>query len=195
MAFDGSGNLYVTNAFAHQIDKIAPDGTLNPFATVPDAEGLAFDARGNLYVSAGDQIQKVTPAGTVSLFATLPSGSSAFGLAFDAKGNLYAADALTDKISKINALGVESTFATLPTNTFPTGLAFDGSGNLYVTDVNSPSGVHKITPAGAVSVFTVSAEESFLYIAVTDDAGHPLALPPATPLGDYNGDGIVNAAD
>jgi hypothetical protein len=46
-----------------------------------------------------------------------------------------------------------------------------------------------------VSVFTVSAQEGFLYIAVTDDAGHPLALPPATLLGDYNGDGIVNAAD
>ena len=58
-----------------------------------------------------------------------------------------------------------------------------------------PADVHKITPAGEVESFAAHAQESFLYIAVTDDAGHPLALPPATLLGDYDRDRVVDAAD
>jgi hypothetical protein len=197
MAFDGSGNLYVGNTGAHQINKITPAGALSLFATLPagsSCEGLAFDVSGNLYAAGtSDQVNRITPSGTVSLFATLPAGSSPFGLAFDAIGNLYVSGFLTDQISKISPGGAVSLFATLPTNTQPVGLAFDAIGNLYEADVLGE--VHKITSAGVVSLFVSDANESFLHIAVTDDTGHPLPLPQATLLGDYNRNGIVDAAD
>jgi sugar lactone lactonase YvrE len=196
MTFDTSGNLYVGNSAAHQINRISPAGALSLFATVPvgiGAEGLAFDATSNLYAAGNDQVVKISPAGTVSLFANLPSGSTPFGLAFDDIGNLYVADLLADAIRKITVGGSVSTFATLATNTQPVGLAFDSQGNLYEAGVLGQ--VHKITPNGAVSLFASDFNESFLHIAMTDDSGQRLALPPATLFGDYNRDGTVDAAD
>ncbi len=197
LAFDGTGDLYVANNGADQINKITPAGTLSLFATLPvgsGSEGLAFDSNGNLYTADGntDQIRKITPSGTVSLFATLPAGSGPLGLAFDGIGNLYAADLITDQISKITPGGAVSLFATLPLNSQPIGLAFDTSGNLCSAGVSGQ--MYKITSSGAVSPFT-SAANTLTYIAATDDAGHPLAVPPATLLGDYNRNGVVDAAD
>jgi sugar lactone lactonase YvrE len=197
LAYDGSGDLYVANNGAHQINKISPAGTLSLFATLPigsDSEGLAFDSSGNLYTADGntDQIRKITPSGTVSLFATLPAGSAPLGLAFDDIGNLYAANLATDSISKITPGGAVSLFATLPVNWQPIGLAFDTTGNLYAAGVGAK--INKITPNGTVSYFA-SGTSTLTYIAVTDDTGHPLAVPPATLLGDYNRNGTVDAAD
>ena len=87
-----------TESIGHDVDRISSAGAVSVFARLPPdsffAEGLAFDANGDLFTADDntDQISKITPAGTVSLFATLPSGSSPAGLAFDSGGNLYAAN-------------------------------------------------------------------------------------------------------
>ena len=73
-----------------------------------------------------------------------------------------------------------------------TGLAFDSIGNLYAADLGGQ--ISKITPDGTVSYFA-TGNYAALFIAVTDDTGHPLAVPPATLYGDYNRNGIVDAAD
>jgi sugar lactone lactonase YvrE len=197
LAIDAGGDLYVANSSTDQINRITSTGTLSLFATLPgeapSSEGLAFDAGGNLYVSRSNgEIHKITSSGTVSLFVTLPPGSDPIGLAFDGIGNLYAADGNSEKINRITPGGAVSLFATLP---FPEawGLAFGTTGILYATDLSGD--VHKIAPDGTVSLFASVAAESFLYLAVTDDAGHPLSLPPATLLGDYNRNGTVDAAD
>jgi streptogramin lyase len=114
----------------------------------------------------------------VSAFATLPSGSSPRGLAFDSSGSLYAADCFTDQISKITAGGDVSLFATLPTESNPVGLAFDTSGSLYAAGLSGE--IEKIATDGTVSHFaTTTYTYPSLFIAVTDDAGNPLLLPPA----------------
>ena len=198
LAIDAGGNLYVANSSTDQINRITSTGTLSLFATLPgeapSSEGLAFDSGGNLYVARSNgEIHKMTSSGTVSLFATLPPGSDPIGLAFDGIGNLYAADGNSEKINRITPGGAVSLLATLPFSAQPWGLAFGTTGILYATDLSGE--VHKIAPNGTVSLFASVAAESFLYLAVTDDAGHPLALPPATLLGDYNRNGTVDAAD
>jgi streptogramin lyase len=88
LAFDTSGNLYV--AGGGSVTRITPAGVVSTFATGFNyAWGLAFDGRGNLFVSdyLGDSISEIAPNGTVSVFATgldLPTG-----LAFGSNGNLY----------------------------------------------------------------------------------------------------------
>ena len=186
----------MANSNLRQINRITSTGTLSLFATLQgdaSSEGLAFDSGGNLYVSRSNgEVHKITSSGTVSLFATLPPGSDPIGLAFDGIGNLYSADGNSEKINRITPGGAVSLFATLP---FPEawGLAFGTTGILYATDLSGD--VHKIAPDGTVSLFASVAAESFLFLAVTDDAGHPLSLPPATLLGDYNRNGTVDAAD
>jgi streptogramin lyase len=197
LAIDGSDNLYVQTPNS-DISKITPAGTLSHYATLPtgtDPAGLAFDSSGNLYVADGNnnRIHKITPSGTVSLFASLPAGTLPEGLAFDGIGNLYEAG-LDNLVHKITAGGAVSLFATLPNSpaSEAVGLAFDSSGNLYAAGLSGE--ISKIASDGTVSHFA-TATTSALYIAVTDDAGHPLAVPPATLLGDYNRNGVVDAAD
>jgi sugar lactone lactonase YvrE len=198
LTIDASGNLFVPNVNGVQIAKITPTGTLTVFASMAagsDCEGLAFDGIGNLYVvdSNNNQIDKITLAGTVSLFASLPSDAFPEGLAFDGIGNLYETG-LDNKVRKITPGGAVSLFATLPNSADPeaVGLAFDSSGSLYAAGLSGQ--ISKITPDGTVSYFA-TANYAALFIAVTDDAGHPLAVPPVTLLGDYNRNGSVDAAD
>lgn len=76
LAIDGQGNLYVADANNHRIRRIEPDGTVttyagsgeNGFADGPGSEakfssprGIAIDAAGNLFVTAGNRIRKITP--------------------------------------------------------------------------------------------------------------------------------------
>lgn len=76
LAFDLSGNLFVSNFGDHRIYKYAPSGDRTTFATsasgIRGPQGLAFDSAGNLYVanSVSNNILKYSPAGAASIFAT-----------------------------------------------------------------------------------------------------------------------------
>jgi len=125
IAFDSSGNLFVSNQFTETIDKITPGGVVSTFASagIFSPEGLAFDSSGNLFEADGNNvIHKITPGGVVSTFV---SGLSfPMALAFDpaGSGNLYEADAATNSIKMITPGGVITTFAT--GFNFPNALAF-----------------------------------------------------------------------
>jgi sugar lactone lactonase YvrE len=86
------------------IYKFAPDGTRtifagpDKFATGEYPVGLAFDSKGNLYVSietfsdpGADSIVYFTPMGVKSIFAT--DLTFPRGLAFDSSDNLFVAEA------------------------------------------------------------------------------------------------------
>ena len=108
---DTAGNVYAvavedkSPALAGIIYKFAPDGTRTVFAG-PSAftstqvpAGLAFDARGNLFVSTlgnrpDDAILVFTPTGMESTFAT--GLNNPHGMAFDAAGNLFVTETLWD---------------------------------------------------------------------------------------------------
>ena len=103
-----AGNLYAAEGGVdltgdRTIFKFAPDGTRTVFAgpdAFPEGEypvGLAFDSRGNLFVSietftdpGADSIVYFTPTGVKSTFAT--GLTTPRGLAFDSSGNLFVAE-------------------------------------------------------------------------------------------------------
>src|SRR3569833_600727 len=95
--------------------------------------GLAFDAKGNLYIAngLGDAVLRVGPlGGALVVFASGFKAPQA--VAFDAAGNLYVAGGADTAIVKVTPAGAGTIFATGFSR--PQALAFDKSGTLYVAD-------------------------------------------------------------
>ncbi len=74
LAFDASGNLFVSNAGGTTVSKFAP-GATTPSATLTGVNGpygMAFDSSGNLYVASysSNTVSKFAP-GTTTPSATL----------------------------------------------------------------------------------------------------------------------------
>jgi sugar lactone lactonase YvrE len=140
IALDGSGNIYVADAFNNRIRKITPTGVVKTLAgsgkegfadgmgidaVFNGPAGIAIDRDGNIYTAEwkGHRIRKITPEGVVATLAG--SGKAGFadgtgaeasfntpeGVALDYKGNVYVADARNNKIRKISPSGVVTTVA------------------------------------------------------------------------------------
>ncbi len=140
LAFDASGNLYVSDTGNNIIREITPAGAVSTIAGVPGSGGFADGAAGSALFSAP------------------------LGIVVATNGTIFVADSRNHCIREISNGGV-STFAGEPqvwgatdatgTNAQfngPLGLAFDAAGNLFVSDANNDT-IRKITPAGVVTTF------------------------------------------
>src|SRR5438477_77270 len=138
MAVGPDGSLYVADVQADVIWKVSNgslgvyggtvgncgyrDGALSQ-ALFCNANGLAIDGQGNLYVSqagVNNAIRKITPDGTVSTIA----GGEGSGF--------------------LDGSGSAAKFYT------PTQMSFGPDGNLYVIDLNNRA-VRRVTTAGVVT--------------------------------------------
>ncbi|MBW8758335.1 MAG: hypothetical protein JF586_12055 [Burkholderiales bacterium] len=158
-----------------------PDGPLaghGAGASVPQAEGLAFDRNGNL-LAIGTQakvLQRITPAGDVSVLAGNRSnagpvdgtGAGAsfgypLGIALDDAGNLDITDQYL--MRRVTPAGVVTTLAGAANSpglvdgtgsaarfNFMKGVATDTAGNAYIADSNN-NVIRRMTPAGVVTTF------------------------------------------
>lgn len=125
LAVDGTGNLYVSDAYSFRVHKVAADGTISLVAGV-GTQGYLGD--GGLATAAQ---------------LALPTH-----LALDGSGNkLYIADALNNEVRKVEGgiittvAGIRTCCGTAPdaTHTYigqPGGIALDSSGNLYISAPN-----------------------------------------------------------
>jgi NHL repeat len=144
LAFDASGNLFVSDTGNHVIRKITTAGAVSTFAGVAGSGGFLDGANGNAFFS------------------------SPLGIAVWTNGNVFVADSGNHCIRKI-AGGAVTTFAGNPqvwgsadgvgTNALfnsPCGLAFDANGNLFVSDANNDT-IRKILTNGIVTTFAGAA--------------------------------------
>jgi len=123
-------------------------------------EGVAIDARGNIFVSLTapvSEIRKITPDGRQTTLAELGLGGfGPLGLAVDARGNVYVAansfDPATQGVYLVTPDGSFSRLAGTEAIAFPNGLAFDHRGDLYVAD--STGVVWRIPKGGSAEVWS-----------------------------------------
>jgi sugar lactone lactonase YvrE len=143
IAFDASGNMYVTDYVNHRIRKISPSGIISTFAGT-GSPGYSGDGG---------------PATLAHLFYPV-------GITVDASGNIYFADASNNRIRKINTSGIISTVAGNGSTSFsgdggpataaalywPSAVALDAGGNIYITDFSN-NRVRKVSTSGIISTF------------------------------------------
>jgi sugar lactone lactonase YvrE len=150
LAFNGAGELFVNegSGASAKITKITPAGVKTTFASGVEANGLACDAAGNLFVSDGlsQSILKFTPAGEKSTFAP---GVNTLALVFGGGFGgpyLYAAD-----------------FGAAPGN--PTGPGIDGQGKVYVFDA---AGTKATATSGLNRPKQLATDGYYLYVGTAD---------------------------
>jgi sugar lactone lactonase YvrE len=152
IAFDSSGELYVTNRADGEVCRIINDDEVVPFSSeLGIATGIAFDGEGVMYV--GDRsgtVYRIEDFGSADSFALMEPSVSAYHMAFGADGRLFVtAPKLSgfDAVYAIDGSGFEQIFY----RGFgrPQGLAFDREGNLYCAACfRGKHGIVKITPDG-----------------------------------------------
>ena len=134
------------------------------------AEGLAADRDGNLYISDAQshRVRQISPEGIIRTIAgTGISGfagdggpavvaqlSAPYGLAVDTLGNVFIADLGNHRIRRVARDGTISTVSAQTSFRAPRNLATDASGNLYVSDFESGF-VYKIGLSGIAAVVAV----------------------------------------
>jgi sugar lactone lactonase YvrE len=139
IAFDNSGNMYVSETAGNRIRKITSAGIVST---------LAGDGTSGLLDGNGTSAQFGFPV----------------GIALDGGGNVYVAEFNNCTVRKITPGGDVTTLAGTGTPGYadgtgtaaqfgnPSGIAIDTQGNLYVTELGN-NRIRKITPAGVVTTY------------------------------------------
>ena len=139
-----NGTVYFTDTKNHRVRKITPDGIITTIAgngqagfsgdggsaldaSLNQPEGIAVDARGNLFIADFNNhaIRKITPAGIITTVAgNGKAGFSSDGgpaskaslnitpaVAVDLSGNLYLCDRENHRVRKVDRRGIITTVA------------------------------------------------------------------------------------
>jgi sugar lactone lactonase YvrE len=171
--YDGSGNLYISDAQNNVVRKIAVGGTIT---TVVGSGTQGYSGDGGA--------------------ATAAALDQPMGLALDPSGNLYIADSHNHVIREVSG-GTITTIAgtgtagfsgdggaaTSATLTLPQGVAVDASGNVYIAD----TGNHRIRKVTGTTMATIAGTGNEAYLG---DGGAATAASLDMPTGlalDANG--------
>src|SRR5919107_542836 len=201
---DREGNLYITDESNYRIRKVDKDGIITTFAgtgedrhsggggpatsaQLRDPGGIAFDARGNLYVADYTSVRKIDPSGTITTVAgtgelgfsgdggpATEAKLTAYDVALDHKGNIYICDLENQRIRKVDRDGIIHTVAgsgkkgysgdggpaTKAALKDPWGVAVDREGNVYIADHHNRV-VRKVDPKGTITTLAGTGEAGF----------------------------------
>jgi uncharacterized protein (TIGR03437 family) len=126
------------------------DGGPATSAALSDAEGVAVDSLGNVYIADSNdhRVRKVAIDGTISTIAGdgfpgfLGDGGPAaaarlntpYGIAVDTAGNLYIADLGNNRVRLVSPAGTITTVSGTDKLQAPRNVALDSAGNLYISE-------------------------------------------------------------
>ena len=139
IAFDGSGNLYVTTAGNGNVAKFDSTGVLvDPNITVPDQtfsvpQGIVVDdVGGRVLVQDFDGTIYTINIATGATNILVESGADGGGhIALDSGGNLFITSFNENKVLRVDAVDVSITTCDFVET--PRGITFDSFGTLFVT--------------------------------------------------------------
>lgn len=188
IAFDASGQMFVTSRMDGSVYRVTPFKEAVPFVNnLGVATGLAFDREGRLYV--GDRtgtIYRVNTIGEAYPWAHLEPSVAAYHLAFGPDHALYLTGPTVssfDSVMRVDARGEVSEFYRGLGR--PQGLAFDREGNLYVAaSLRGRRGVVRISPGGSEAELAVAGMNivglafgpAGEMVVVTNEAAYSLPL-------------------
>lgn len=152
IAFDSSGQMFVTSRMDGTVYRVTPFKEAVPFArNLGVATGIAIDSSDTMYV--GDRtgtIYKINSIGEETLWAQLEPSVSAYHLAIGPDESLYVTGPTVgsfDAVMRIDSKGDVSTIYRGLGR--PQGLAFDSSGALLVAAaLRGRRGIVRISPDG-----------------------------------------------
>jgi sugar lactone lactonase YvrE len=181
LAVDNPGNVYAALASfdpaTHGIWRITPEGESQRIAALDPAgfpNGLAFDDRGNLYVSDSflATVWRIGKGGgTAEAWVQSPLlagdpvngfGVGANGLAFW-RGDLYVANTDLGSIVRVpvetdGRAGAPAIYVADPAIAFADGIAFDVSGGLYVANSLLTNTLVRIAPGRTLETLATAAD-------------------------------------
>jgi trimeric autotransporter adhesin len=200
LALDADGNLFIADRANNRVREVDKNGVITTVAGTGkigvdagtfsgdggpalrahlwEPSGLAFDARGNLFVADRDnnRIRKIGRDGIIATVAgTGKAGFSGDGgpatkaklnlpenVAVDKGGNIYVSDSGNHRVRRIGADGVITTVWGGPLHKLsnPGGLAFDKPGSLYISDAGD-NVVRRIDTNGTITTVAGTGKKGF----------------------------------
>jgi sugar lactone lactonase YvrE len=152
IAFDQSGEMFVTSRLDGTVYRVTPFKESMPFAAnLGIATGIAFNAAGVMFV--GDRsgtIFRINGVGEEQSWAQLEPSVSAYHLAFGPDDSLYVTGPTLTSFDSIYRIDADRNVSVFYKGLGrPQGLAFDVDGNLYLAaSLSGRRGIVRIDPAG-----------------------------------------------
>lgn len=152
LAFDASGDVYVSEGPLGNVVRFSPDGTRHSFASgLSQPQGLTFGPDGLLYVAeiGGDQVSQIDASGTVTPFVTL---TWPIDLVFLGDDLLVSTE--TGEIWRVDPAGTATRFATGPSNAG--GITLNPNGDPVVA-FGADNSIYRFTEGGTTPSVGVTA--------------------------------------
>lgn len=162
-------------------------------AALSDAEGVATDASGNIFIAdANDhRVRKITPDGKISTVAgdgfpgfrgdggpaSAARLNTPYGIAVDRAGNLYIADLGNNRVRKVGPDGAISTVPGTDQLLAPRNVALDAAGTLYISEFGGQR-IRKLGADGVVGTAVGNGVAGY-----TGDGGPAAAAQLSYPAG------------